>query len=46
MMHINAETEAYIDGIINDIIWIRRNFNLADAMTKPTITPELGQVVD
>ena len=29
------------EGTINDVIWIRRDFNLADAMTKYKIQPQL-----
>lgn len=46
MIDIKAEKEAYNDGIIDDIIWIRRKINLADVMTKPTILPKRYKAVD
>ena len=46
MIDIKAAREAYNQGIIDDIIWIRRQFNLADAMTKPSILPELVQALE
>lgn len=46
MIYIKAVREAYNDCIIYEIIWIRRNFNLADGMKKHTILSELVQAVD
>lgn len=40
-IYIKASRESYNDGIVNDIIWIRREHSLADAMTKHTILPRL-----
>ena len=41
MIDIKAAREAYNEGTINDVIWIRRDYNLADAMTKYKIQPQL-----
>lgn len=41
MVGIKAAQEAYNNEITDGIIWIRRTFNLADAMAKPTINAEL-----
>lgn len=46
MIERKAAREPYNDVIIDDSIWIRRKFNLADAMTKPTILPELVELDD
>lgn len=44
MINIKAAREAYNEGIVENIIWIRRNYNLsdalADAMTKSGISTE------
>ena len=34
MIDVKAAREAYNQGIIEDVMWIRRDYNLADAMTK------------
>lgn len=41
MIDIREDREAYNDESIDDIIWIRPKFNLADAMTKPVINNAL-----
>lgn len=41
MINVKDAREAYNDGIIDDVKWIRMNFNLADAMTKATILSEI-----
>lgn len=41
MVDIKAGRESYNGDIIDDIIWIRWNFNLDDAMAKPAINSEL-----
>lgn len=41
MIDIKAAREAYNEGTINDVVWIRRDYNLADAMTKYKILPQL-----
>lgn len=46
MIYIKAGREASNNGIIDDIFWICRKSNLADAMTNPIILPELVQAVD
>lgn len=46
MIEIKAAIEACNDGIIDDIIWIRRKFNLAGVMKKPPILAKLVQVSD
>lgn len=33
-MDVKAAREAYNDETIDDIVWIRRKYNLAGAMTK------------
>lgn len=33
MVYVKAATEAYNGEIIDDIIWVRRNFDLAEDMT-------------
>lgn len=40
MIDVQAAREAYNDGIIDDIIWIERKYNLADAMTEKEVMPE------
>lgn len=40
MIDVKAASEAYNDGIIDGIIWIRVKFNLADPMTKAVILAE------
>lgn len=37
MIYVKAARETNNDGIIYDIIWIQKKFNLADAITKSTI---------
>lgn len=41
MVDIKAARDAYNEGIVNDIIWIRLEYNLSDAMTKHKILPQL-----
>lgn len=41
MIDVKAAREAYNEGIIDDVIWILRKYNLADAMKKASIVPEL-----
>lgn len=41
MIYMKAAREAYNDDIITDIIWIRREYNLADVMTRPAIITKL-----
>lgn len=45
MTYIKANIEAYKEGTVNDVIWIRRDYNLADSMTKPKILPQLVQTM-
>lgn len=42
MIYIKAARVAYDEGIIDDIIWIRRNYNLADAMRKATTSQDFA----
>lgn len=37
MIDIKAAREAYDEGIVVDIIWVRRKYNPAGAMTKSGI---------
>lgn len=37
MIDVKAEREALNDGIIGGMIWIRRKYNLGDAMTKAAV---------
>lgn len=46
MIDIKAFIQAYNDEIINDIIWMRRNFNLADVRTEIATKHELIQALD
>ena len=32
--------ESYIKGMIDDIVWLRRKYNLGDAMTELEVMPE------
>ena len=41
MIDIKAAREAFNDGIIEHIVWIRRQFNLADSVTKAQINQDL-----
>ena len=41
MIDIKCAGEAYNTNIIEDIIWIRRNFNIGDAITKAAVSNEL-----
>lgn len=45
MIDIKAARETYKDYIIDEIIWIRRNFNLAYAMKKTWINSELLKIL-
>lgn len=40
MIYIKEAREAHNDGIFDDIISIRREYNVSDRMTKSTILPE------
>lgn len=46
MIDIKAAREAYNQVMIDDIIWICKPFNLADAMTKETMPPEHVQALE
>ena len=46
MIDIKAAREAYNEGIIEDIVWIRRQFNLAHAMTKAQINQDLVKALN
>lgn len=41
-----AAGEAYKDGIIDDVIWIRRKYDLANFVTKATILPQLVEMME
>lgn len=43
MIDIKATREAQNEAIVNDVIWIRREYNLADAITNHNTPPELLQ---
>lgn len=45
MIYSKAVTESYNERINDGIIWIRRTFNLADAMTNQSIFPQLVKVI-
>ena len=45
MIDVKEAREAYNRGIVEDVIWIGRNFNIADAMTKATNQPLLAEVM-
>lgn len=40
-----ATKEAYNEGTMDDVIWIRRDYNFADAMTKAKILRKLLNVI-
>lgn len=40
MVYVRAAREAYKDGIIDNMIWIRIKYNLADELTKAAFLPE------
>lgn len=40
MIDVKAAREAYNDGTIDEIIWVKRKFRSADTMTKSEILPE------
>lgn len=42
MINIKNTRETYIDDINGSIIWIRKTFNLGDAMTKSTDNNEIS----
>ena len=46
MIDVKAAREAYNQGVIEDVMWIRRDYNLADAMTKSNILPQLIKVME
>lgn len=46
MTYVKAEREAYKDGMTDDIIRIRRNYNLSDIMTKATVLREFITAVE
>lgn len=46
MSNDKAAREAYNHAITDDIISIRRNFNLVDDMTKSTILPKCFKATD
>lgn len=46
MIDIKATTEAYNNDNIDSMIWIRRKFNLVDAMAKSEINNDLVQAMD
>lgn len=41
-----AAREAYNSGIVDDIVWIRRKYNLGDSMTKLEIMPEFVKAIE
>lgn len=45
MIDVKAEREAYNDGIINDILWIRTQHRV-DAMTKDDFLPEFITAIE
>lgn len=45
MIDIKAAREAYNEVIINDLIWIRMDYNLADTMKKSKVLPQLVAVM-
>lgn len=45
MIDVKDSREACNDGIVENVIWIRRNYNLADAMTKTSIVPQSIKVM-
>lgn len=46
MVDVKAAREAHNEGIIDDMIWIRRKYNLADAMTESAILPEFITAIE
>lgn len=46
MIDVMSERVANNDGIIDDVVWIRRTYNLADAMTKSGILPQLVDMIE
>lgn len=45
MIHVKAVREAYNDVTVEDDIWIRRNYNLADVVTKTSLLPLFNKVM-
>lgn len=41
MIDVKAAREVYRDGVINDVVWIKRTYNLADSTGKATILRQL-----
>lgn len=46
MADTNAAIETYNDGIVNNVIWIRREYNLADGMAKYTTLPQVAYFLE
>ena len=45
MIDIKTERDAYKEGIINDVLWNRIEYNLADAVTKYSILPQIVELL-
>lgn len=45
MIDIKGAREANDEGISNEIIWIHRNYNISNAMTKATVFSEFVEVL-
>lgn len=46
MVDVKAAIQVYNDGIIDNIIWIRIQYNLSDAMKKAAILLELITAIE
>lgn len=46
LMDVKAAREMYNNGLIDDVIWRRREYNLADAKTKDAILLELITAIE
>lgn len=45
-INVQAAWGSYNEGIIDDVIWIKRKFNLRDAITKEAILLEFVEALD
>lgn len=46
MIYVRAAREAYNEGIVDDIIWIRLTYNLSNSMTKSIILLQLFEMME
>lgn len=46
LIDFRASREGHNDGIVEDVMWIRRNYKLADGTTRTSILPQFIKVME